>query len=597
MYRPIRDYGLIGNCHTAALISSEGSLDWGCLPRFDSPAVFCRLLDDQIGGYFQIKPAGKFSVSRSYLEFSAVLATTFGGAAGKARLIDFMPVAKRQDEGEKKADAVLLYRIIEGLSGEVEFDLEWKPTFDYARVTSVIGLFEGGASAQAPNESVILLGDAGLARGISGVVHGHFRVKEGTKVAFLMAFGEGTPLSPDSLWPLHRNTEEALSAALNHWREWSDRCTYHGKYRDLVRRSAVTLKLLTYEPTGALIAAPTMSLPERIGGGRNWDYRYSWLRDSALTLHALMNLGYHDESKAFLKWIETILVGERQQNIQIAYRVDGGTDLTESELDHLSGYRGSRPVRLGNGAVHQKQWDVFGEVLDSAHFCFDLMWRPVSAGLWRALSYLADQACALWRTPDNGIWEVRGGPRHFLCSKLYCWVAVDRALKLCERGNLQADIVGWRKARDEIRQAILSEGFNTDVGAFTQSFRGQALDASALMIPIVGFLPASDPRVLSTMEQIKERLTSHGLVYRYLNEDGLPGNEAVFAVCTFWLVDNLALSGRLQEAVALFEKVVSYANDLGLLSEELDPVTGELLGNFPQGFTHLGLIRSAVRLG
>lgn len=594
MYRPIADYALIGDLHTAALVSSHGSLDWCCLPRFDSPAVFCRLLDDTRGGYFEINPQEKFSVSRNYLGRSAALETTFETAMGKVRLVDFMPIA----EGGSDKETVVIYRLVEGMSGVVDLVLEWRPTFDFAKRGSLVACFEGGAIARAPGETAFLFADVSLHSGSTDAVEGHFRVKEGETVNILMAYRRNDSWDAKSVRPLLFEAAEALSDTLRFWQQWTDRCTYRGRYEELVKRSAVTLKLLTYAPTGALIAAPTTSLPETIGGERNWDYRYSWLRDSALTLHSLMSLGYHDESKAFLGWIEKILSCEGcRDGFQILYRVDGDPNLPESELGHLSGYRESRPVRIGNGAVHQRQWDVFGEVLDSAHVCFDLMWRPIAPSLWSALSYLADQAASHWKTPDNGIWEVRGGPRHFLHSKLYCWVALDRALKLAERAGLSADTVLWRNRRDEIRQAILTDGYNDEIGAFTQSFGDKALDASALMIPLVGFLPADDPRVRSTVDRIKERLTSRGLVYRYLSDDGLTGNEAAFALCTFWLVDNLALSGRIDEAEELFENLTNHANDLGLLSEEFDPITGDLLGNFPQGFTHLALIRSALRLG
>lgn len=367
-----------------------------------------------------------------------------------------------------------------------------------------------------------------------------------------------------------------------------------GLTRSWFAAARLALKLLTFEPTGALVAAPTTSLPEEIGGVRNWDYRFTWLRDASLILHALQGLGYHDEAMDFFDWLETLCLC-CQEPIQVLYTLDGRPELPEQFLPHLDGYRSSRPVRIGNAAAEQRQLDVYGEVLDAAHLCYERM-HPIRLELWTVLRLFADRAASRWRETDHGIWEVRSEPRHFLYSKLLCWVAVDRAVRLAESAALPGDVGRWRRARDEIRAAILEEGYDAKLGAFTQAFGTSALDASALVIPLVGFLPATDPRVQSTMRRIQQGLTSRGLVYRYLTDDGLPRGEATFALCSFWLVDNLALAGEIDEARDLFERITGYANDVGLVSEEIDPVNGELLGNFPQGFTHLALIRSALNI-
>jgi GH15 family glucan-1,4-alpha-glucosidase len=388
--------------------------------------------------------------------------------------------------------------------------------------------------------------------------------------------------------------QEALSETIAFWKQWASRCTYRGPYRDLVVRSALTLKLLTYEATGALIAAPTTSLPEAIGGVRNWDYRYTWLRDASLVLDALMRLGYHGEAMGFWRWLESLCIG-CCHDLRIMYTVSGDAPPAEEELDALAGYRGSRPVRTGNAAASQRQLDVYGHVLDAAHECMTCMGASHS-DLTRLLGYLADSAAASWTEPDQGIWEVRDAPRHFLHSKLSCWIALDRAVRLAERGWLVGEVDTWARVRSEIRNAILTYGYDAQRCTFTQALDSDALDASALLVSRSGLLPPDDPRVLSTIDALRTRLTSNGLVYRYLNDDGLPGSEATFTICSFWMVDALAACGRTDEARGLFEKVVSYANDVGLLAEEIDPVSGALLGNFPQGFSHLGLIHSALSL-
>jgi alpha,alpha-trehalase len=593
-YRPIGDYALIGDAHTAALVSRDGSIDWCCWPRFDSPAVFCRLLDARRGGWFRVGPIGRHSASRAYVDSTNVLTTTFETDSGRFRLTDFMPVERLTEghRGEDIAAGCRVLRLVEGLAGEPEVEVAFRPTFDFALAETTVAPHEHGALAHAGKEALALCCPAELKPDDAGALRGTLRVRPGERVWLSLVY---TDAGPEALKVAPVNYDDELKRTLGYWREWGDACRYEGPYAELVRRSALTLKMLTYEPTGALVAAPTTSLPERVGGVRNWDYRYTWLRDSSLILYALQLLGYEEEATDFFGWLDRLCVTCRGK-LQIMYTIDGKSEVTERTLDHLEGYRGSRPVRVGNAAFEQKQLDIYGEVIDAVYLYHERTNRPVRREWWDEVKFMADQTIEGWREPDYGIWEVRGGPRQFLYSKLMCWVALDRAVRLAEQAGMGGDARRWKKAREEVRRAILAEGYDERLGAFTQSLGEPHLDASALVIPLTGFLPARDPRVRSTVERVRERLTADGLVYRYLNEDGLPGDEATFALCSFWLVDNLSMQGRGDEARELFERIVGYANDLGLLAEEIDPATGELLGNYPQGFSHLALIRSALNI-
>ena len=596
-YGAIGDYGLVGDAHAAALVASDGSVDWCCWPHFDSPAVFCRLLDAQRGGYFRVSPAGAHEVSREYLDGTNVLVTTFACEAGRVRLTDFMPIVvlNRTHEGEDIASKRQMLRLVEGLSGEVEMEVEFHPTFDFARGETTLSAGRRNLIARHETGSLALETTFDLAA--ESVPHGglraRFSVSAGERLWLVLSFrGAGEEL------PANTGADEAeadLVGTLDYWREWSSTCTYAGRYRAAVLRSALVLKLLTFEETGALVAAPTTSLPEEIGGVRNWDYRFSWLRDSSLIIYALQLLGYFEEATDYFNWLERLCIPCRGTPA-ITYTIRGSTHLPEMTLDHLEGYAGSRPVRIGNAAVDQKQLDIYGAVLDAAHLFYESRGIPMRAEFWPTLELLANEAAANWREKDKGIWEVRSEPQHFLYSKLLCWVALDRAIKLAPRAPTLVDAGRWARTRDEIAAAILSEGYDEEVGAFTQAFGSRALDASALAIPIVGFLPATDPRVVSTIEAVLENLSHGGLTYRYKSHDGLPGGEGVFLLCSFWMVDNLAACGRVEEARELFERIVGYSNDLGLLSEEVEAETGQLLGNFPQGFTHLGLICSALNI-
>jgi GH15 family glucan-1,4-alpha-glucosidase len=579
-YFPIADYAIIGNTHTVALIAKNGPLDWCCFPRFDSPAVFCKLLDVEKGGTFRLGPSLQHACSRSYIEATNVLTTTFSVDGGQFRLTDFMPMS---DTPATDVDAMTdgrttIMRRIEGLVGECDVALEFRPTFDFARAPTHIEILRDGVLARGGEASMHLRSPVPLRDTGPNGVSTHFRLRAGEQLDFCLEYNRDiTP--PDSDMP---GVSRLLSETLDYWRNWASQCTYQGPYRDLVLRSALVLKLLTYAPTGAIIAAPTTSLPEQIGGVRNWDYRFTWIRDASLILHALMSTGFHKESHAFFDWLEALCI-KCCGDLQIMYTIDGKTELPEQTLAHLEGYRGSRPVRTGNAAAGQKQLDIYGELLDAVAYCYDSMrMQAPRPEVWELFCFTANQAAVRWREPDEGIWEMSGGQQHHLYSKLQCWVALDRAIRLAERQQLPADLDHWRRTRDEIRNAILTEGYDEELGAFVQAFGVKALDASALTIPLLGFLPATDARVRSTMAKIQEQLSSQGLVYRYLNEDGLPGGEAAFALCSFWLVDNLAMAGRVDEAREFFNRIVSYGNDVGLFAEEFDPVSGQLLGNFPK---------------
>lgn len=583
-YLPISDYALIGDMHTAALVSSAGSIDWLCLPRFDSPAVFCRLLDARKGGFFSICPVDAYHASHTYLDGTNILVTTFVVNGGRARLTDFMPVTNdSKDEGSVRR----VIRLVEGLSGEMEFEVVFRPTFDFAAAPTSIAINDRGAVARTGNKALSLDSfDVVFHVDGDGAARARFRVAAGDHFWFSLSYS--APRSTQHYGPDELKADYSTTARF--WRDWLAGCQYDGPYEALVKRSALVLKLLTYAPSGGLIAAPTTSLPEIIGGVRNWDYRYVWLRDASLVLQAFMDLGFHGEAMAFFEWLESLCINCRGL-VQPAYRIDGNPDLPESTLDHLEGYLSSRPVRIGNEAADQIQIDMYGHVLDAACVCWQRMRKP-HPPLWPVLTDLADRACSQWKEKDHGIWEPRKTPEHYLHSKLLLWVALDRAVWLARHAGLKGDIARWLRARAQIRRAILIRGYNLEIGAFTQTLDGNDLDASALVLPLVGFLPANDPRMRSTVERIQKGLSIGGLIHRYRSPDGLAGQDAAFVLCNFWLVDNLALQGGMDKARALFEQLVGYANDLGLLPEEIGP-KGRLLGNFPQAYTHLALIRSA----
>ena len=605
-YRPIADYGIIGDCHTAALVASNGSIDWCCLPRFDAPAVFCRILDADRGGFWQICPSEPARSRQEYVPGTNVLQTHFETAEGTATLTDLMPVAARQgpvvtDERDPVTEETYVYRVrvrheilrrVEGQAGRVRFQFVLWPTFDYARQRCTIERFGRSVLFATPSDYLAFVSPVDLGIRDEAVI-AEFTVGPGDRLDFVLTHEPTRQAALGELYPL--DGDALLADTLSFWSNWSAQCTYRGPYEDVVQRSALTLKLLTYEPTGAIVAAPTTSLPEEIGGVRNWDYRYTWLRDATLTLYGLFILGYVGEATDFFHWIEGICA-PGDCAIQIMYGIDGRRELPESVLSHLEGYRESRPVRIGNAAVEQRQLDVFGAVLDSAYLYHKYGGR-IDADLWCLLARLADQAARDWWRPDHGIWEVRTGMRHFVYSKVMCWVALDRAIRLATRLKLPGKLREWQRVRAAIHQSVLQNGYDPQAGAFMQSYGSRYLDACALTLPLVGFLAPTDRRVVSTVEQIRANLMVDGLVYRYWGpDDGLPGGEGSFVICTTWLIDNLALQGRLSEAYALYEGLLDRLSPLGLLAEEIEPANRQLLGNFPQGFSHIGLINSAINL-
>jgi len=579
----IEDYALIGDCHTAALVSKAGSIDWLCLPRFDSGACFAALVGGPEQGRWIIGPAGGASaVRRRYREGTLVLETDFETRGGAVTLVDCLPLRGQ------RADVV---RMVVGRRGHVPMRMELVIRFDYGSIVPWVRREADGIRAIAGPDALRLRTSVPL-RGEDFTTVADFIVSQGQTVAFdLTWYLSHEPCPP----PL--DVAEAVAATSTWWSEWSARCTYAGEWREAVVRSLVTLKALTYAPTGGIVAAPTTSLPEHLGGVRNWDYRYCWLRDATFTLYALMNAGYVDEARQWRAWLLRAVAGKPSQ-IQIMYGLAGERRLTELELPWLPGYEGARPVRIGNRASEQRQLDVFGELFDTMHQSWRAGIGPGEDG-WRLEKDLLGFLEQIWREPDEGIWEVRGPRRHFTHSKMMAWVAVDRAIKAVERFGMEGPVDRWRAMREAIHAEICERGYHTNRGAFVQSYGSDRLDASLLMMPLVGFLPAVDPRVRGTIDAISRELTTGGFVARYATHpdiDGLPPGEGAFLLCSFWLADALALLGRRDEARRLFEQLLSIRNDVGLLAECYDPVARRLLGNFPQAFSHVGLINTAQNL-
>lgn len=588
MSRPIEDYGLIGNMISAALVGRDGSIDWLCLPRFDSAACLAALLGGPEHGRWLLAPEDSTArVSRRYVPGTAVLETRFETETGAVTLFDFMPLT----EDEEKVDVV---RIVRGERGEVSMGMELILRFNYGQAVPWVRRRDYGLSAIAGPDAVELHTAVAL-ENRDMKTRARFAVREGESASFTLSYHRSykTPhFVPDR--------SESLDRTVGWWQEWSKRCRFkaeHERWRDAVVRSLITLKLLTFEPTGGIVAAPTTSLPEAIGGTRNWDYRYCWLRDSALTLYALLNAGYREAAEDWRRWLLRAAAGHPEQ-LGIMYGIAGERWLPEHDVPWLPGYEGSRPVRVGNEAAEQTQLDVYGELVETLHAAREADLAPLPEA-WRLQTALLDHLQKIWRKPDRGIWEVRGEPRAFTHSRLMCWVAFDRAMKSSEHFGVKGPVDRWREVRDEIHADICENGFDRERNSFVQHYGGKALDASLLLIPQVGFLPPDDPRVVGTIEAIERELVRDGFVLRYATDevdDGIGGEEGAFLVCSFWLADAYVMLGRVDDAVKLFDRLLGLRNDLGLLAEEYDRARGRLVGNYPQAFSHIGLINTAYNL-
>ena len=587
----IGDYALIGDCHSAALVGKDGSIDWACFPRFDSPAVFSKLLDAAQGGGFAITPKGVEEVTRAYVDGTNVLVTRFRCADGVLELTDCMPV--EEAEPGNPVGIVTHHAIMRRarcVEGSVEVDLLIDPRFEYA---SCCPRFR-----QTADHAVEIVGGADALYVQS--THPITATKDCVEATWPLKAGEEAWI--DAVWRVsyqakrqHGNAlryrvegARRLAATEDYWRKWIAGCSYEGEHEDAVKRSALTLKALTYAPSGAIIAAPTTSLPESIGGTRNWDYRYTWIRDATLALTSLFALGFTHEADQFKDWLERTGAG-RPEDLQIMYGVGGERSLPEHELEHLAGHRDSAPVRIGNGAVKQLQLDAYGQILEAAYL-YQVAGGKIDESNWAFLAGLADIACERWQHPDQGLWEIRDEPRHFTHSKLNCWIALDRAVKVSRAAGLPGNVEEWEKQRDALKEYLLEQA--APDGWFHQAVGNPVPDASTLLVPASGLIASNDPLSLGTIEAVERSLSRDGFIYRYLSPDGLPGDEGAFLLCSFWMVDVLAHAGRIEEAEQMLDKLLSLANDVGLFAEEADPATGELLGNFPQAFSHMALVLS-----
>jgi pentatricopeptide repeat protein len=606
-YPNISEHGLIGDLQTAALVTTDGTVDFFCCPRFDSPSVFCSLLDAEKGGYFRIAPADGTYVSKQlYFPNTAMLITRFLTPDGVGEVLDFMPVI----EGPP-TDRHRLVRHLRVARGTMKFEVEAQPRFNYGRSGHTVEVTDAGAVFRGADGMELTMHTAGRRRSAAEGGAVIERAGDGLRTTFTMREGDsgrgvvlesmgGAPqnFEPEELERLARDTERF-------WKGWLGRSTYTGRWREMVTRSAMTLKLLTYHPSGAPVAAATLGLPEQEGGERNWDYRFTWIRDGSLSMRALADLGYLDEAGRFGAWMRDRAIADAAADaaadgsspLKIMYRVDGSSDLAEETLDHFEGWRGSRPVRIGNGAADQLQLDIYGEAAD-AIMTGDDFGLPIAHAGWRAINQIIDWVADNWDQPDEGVWETRGGRKNFTYGRFQCWVALDRAIRLAQRHGWPANTARWAEQRDRLYNQIMDRGFNPGVKAFTQHFDTEVLDSALLLMPIEGFISPTDPMWLSTLDGMDRELVSDSLVYRYnpaASPDGLHGEEGTFSLCTFLYVDALARAGRLDEAVLIFEKMQTYGNHLGLFSEEIG-ATGEQLGNFPQAFTHLSLINAAITL-
>ncbi len=583
----IEDYGLIGDLQTAALVGVNGSIDWLCLPRFDSGACFSALLGDEWDGRWLLAPDCEvLRVERRYRERTLVHELDFHTATGIVRVIDFMPPRGQEPD---------LVRIVEGIEGSVPMRMELVIRFEYGSIIPWVRRIEDQTRVAVAGPDALALHTPVLMRGENLRTVAEFTVEAGQREPFVLTWYPSHHVTPPPI-----DAEQSLGDTCTFWREWLDNSTYGGRWEEPVTQSLMVLKALTYDPTGGIVAAATTSLPEQIGGVRNWDYRYCWLRDATFALDALLESGFEDEARAWRNWLLRAVAGD-PDDIQIMYGPAGERRLPERELPWLTGYEGSKPVRVGNGASNQFQLDVYGEVMDVLHQARRRQIEP-SDESWALQRVLVANLERRWRDPDEGIWEVRGPRRHFTHSKVMAWVALDRSVKAVEDYGRQGEVERWRRVRDEIHAEVLERGYDDELGSFVQSYDSKRLDASLLTIPLFGFLPADDPRVRGTLEAVRRELLVDGFVQRYRHDDevedvdGLPPGEGAFFLCSFWFVDNLVLLGELDEASAMFDRLLALRNDLGLLSEEYDPKLERLVGNFPQAFSHIGLINTALAL-
>lgn len=590
-FKHIEAYGIVGNLETAALIGNDGSVDWLCFPELGSPSVFAALLDPQKGGFFRIQPVDRFEAYQKYHNRTNVLATTFVTAFGNLMITDFMPVMKNRGQTARRA----LFRKVECTEDEFKISIRFSPRFHYGRDVPALKRNDRFIVAQAHGVKLFLQTPVPLElRG--GNAEGIVELGKTQQLWFILHYGHAR-------FSANSECEKLLTATGRYWAGWErgheeHKKMFHGPLYDIIVRSGLVLKLLTNPMTGSIAAAATTSLPEVIGGTRNWDYRFAWIRDASFTAQALFHLGHTAEARSFIRWIKAIMDQEKSPaEFQIMYGMHGETDLHERVLENLSGYENSGPVRIGNAASNQRQHDIYGELINAIYETTRYGLR-VSHRLWRNISVLVEYVCRIWRQPDSGIWEIRGEPRHYVYSKLMCWVAVDRGIKIAEKKKIRFPRRKWEGTRHEIRDEILKNGYDSQLGSFVRSYGETTLDASCLLIPLMGFLPFADPAVVGTIESIKSRLTvGETFVRRYEAPDGLPGTEGAFLICTFWLIKALILSGRVTEAKRYFSNILGYISPLGLFAEEIDAVTGRQLGNFPQAFSHIGLVNCALYLG
>ncbi|MFW6384837.1 MAG: glycoside hydrolase family 15 protein [Halodesulfurarchaeum sp.] len=590
-YTPLSDYGIVGNLKTSCLVSRHGSIDWCAFPDVDSPSVFAAILDAERGGHFHVRPPQPYQSAQSYVDRTNVLTTEFFTPTGRVQLVDWMPLPQVEHNG---GPANVIYRKATCTSGSMELTVEFEPRFNYGREVPEIAATADGVIARGGHTTVTLSGPTPFETA-GGGAESTISLDEGETAWVVLRYGHDEPYDPAQF-------QRRLERTVDGWRQWLESGRHlseemgDGRWQSLVDRSALALKLLIHDETGAITAAPTTSLPEEIGGSRNWDYRYTWIRDAALTVQALYKLGYVEEVRAYFSWLLD-RVYEDPTSIRPLYDLHGSVHVPEETLDHLEGYRGSAPVRMGNAASEQLQLDIYGELI-LAIYETTRFGEILTESNWTAIRQIVEYVAEVWDRPDEGIWEVRSEPQHFVHSKVMSWAALDRGVKFVEEGTFDGPVEAWRQTRSAIREAILDRGYSEELGSFVRSFdNDDTVDATALLIPTVGFLPVDDPRVQGTIDVVMDRLmTEEGMVYRYDGGDGLPGGEGTFVLCSFWLVNALALSGRIEEAEGLFETLLSHTSPLGLLSEEIETDTKELIGNYPQAFSHIGLIDSALYL-